>query len=129
MRTPMTADAIFAAPEKYYRVDDILLSAGVDEWGNSLGPGRVHLTLASFDVLSKTPKGVWLSVYGKKRFVLESARKRFACPSVELAVQSFKARKKRQAEILRGRLRNVERAIDLVDECVANQWKGVLDAA
>lgn len=105
------------APEFWYRYDDWLTAAPVDEYENPIGETEVHVGLAKFHVLSRTPKGVWLSRYSfgteAKRFVLHDARKRYACPTVEEAAKSFLARKARQAAILRARLRRVEAAVRL----------------
>jgi hypothetical protein len=52
-------------------------------------------------VEKRTPKG-WRLEGG--RFVLESARKRWACPTVDEAFASFDARKRRQAGIHQARM-------------------------
>lgn len=108
-------------PEYYYRIDGITYAPPADEYGDpGRGPGRSELITNKYLVLKHTPKGVWLKtgthfdegVWEKtreqiqvveKRFVLYSARKRFACPTVELALVSFITRKKKQASIYRVR--------------------------
>jgi deoxyribodipyrimidine photolyase-like uncharacterized protein len=59
-------------------------------------------------VAKETPKGCWIDVYGKRKFILNDAVKRYACPTKELALQSFIARKRRQCAILRAQLENAE---------------------
>jgi hypothetical protein len=59
--------------------------------------------------------GVQLDFYGEKKFVLKDARKRFACPTPEEAMESFIARKKRQRGILKAQLVHVEEAIDIAE--------------
>jgi hypothetical protein len=101
----------------YYRVYDQLVSAGVDEWDNPLGPARVEVYVMEIPVISRTPKGVWLDYCGK-RFVLDSSRKRFACPTVEEAEESFIARKTRQLSILNKQAANVRRAMEATADAV-----------
>ena len=77
-------------------------------WGDELGPGEAHLYADYFPVVKETPKGCWIDVYGKRKFVLNDSTKRYAYPTKELALQSFIARKRRQAGILRAQLKNAE---------------------
>jgi hypothetical protein len=97
--------------EVWYRMTSHVVSAGVDEWDNPVGPGHVEVYVHEHDVIKHTPKGVWLNAYGEKKFVRRDARKRFACPTKEEALESFVARKKRQIGILSAQLRNAEDAI------------------
>lgn len=75
--------------------------------------GRLEVVATEFYVLKHTPCGVWIeSRFGSiKRFVLMSARKRYACPTKEEALVSFIARKKRQRGIYQARLEQVEEAL------------------
>lgn len=75
-----------------------------------------RLELDTYPVISHTPKGVWLDEYGTKRFVLASARKRFACPSEPEARASFVARKERQIRILEAQIANAREALRLAEE-------------
>lgn len=59
--------------EYWYRIQETLVSGGVDEYDNPLGLGRVIVSLQEFELLSRTTKGVWLDVYRQKRFVLVNA--------------------------------------------------------
>jgi hypothetical protein len=74
---------------------------------------KLMLILASYPVIKQTPSGTWIDVYGQKKFVLRDARKHFACPTIEEALASFHARKRRQANILRHRLAMAEAAMTL----------------
>jgi hypothetical protein len=96
--------------EQYYRVMDILVSAGVDECDNPIDRPRVEIHLMSYPVLARTAKGVWLDVYGSKRFARAGARKQFACATVEQAKVSFVARKKRQESLLRWQAKRAAQA-------------------
>mgnify|MGYP006943670495 CR=1 FL=1 len=84
----------------WYRVEASLVSAGVDEFDNSLGPPDVRLYVRKYPVIKVTPKGVWLNVYGDRRFVRTEARKRYACPTEQEAYLSFVARAERRCRIL-----------------------------
>lgn len=82
-----------------YRWVDRLVSAGVDEFDNPLGPPQVVVQLRRLEVLKFTTKGYWVEDWGSRngrRFVLASARKRFALLSEEEALESFLARKAAQ---------------------------------
>lgn len=97
----------------YYRFEDQRYASLCDEddWGSTL---QVHCR--EYPVLKTTPKGVWLDVYGIRRFVLASARKQFACPTVELARTSFKARKARQIKIYEKRLADARQALSMAEK-------------
>lgn len=95
----------------WYRYQDHLCAPGVDEFGRTEGVATVYVTLRKLPVLKETPCGVWLDDYGTRRFVRSDARKRYACPTIEDAKESFLARKERQASILTARLRQVNEAI------------------
>lgn len=100
--------------EIWYRYEDVQYST-VDEFDQSCG-GQLVVELRTYRVLSHTPKGVWIKLYcGDKRFVLKDARKKFACPTLELAKESFIARKKRQAQIHTARANQAKRAIWLAE--------------
>lgn len=108
--------------EYWYRFEDKLRSTGsVTESGDYVHNSRyVEVLLHKYIVVKHTPKGVWLrEIFGpfegtNKRFVLNNAKKRFACPSIEAAKTSFRARKQRQADIYRLRLQQAEEAIQKV---------------
>lgn len=71
----------------------------------------INITLSKYPVIKHTNKGVWLNVYGTKRFVLNDSVKKFACPSKYLAKKSFLARKNRQVSILEKKLLIIKEAI------------------
>jgi len=106
--------------EFFYRYVEIRYSSGLDQFDNPLPGYELKLVLNTYKVLRHTPKGVWISMYGgisystEQKFILLSARKRFACPTVEEALVSFKARKQRQIKILKGQLKQAEEALLLV---------------
>jgi hypothetical protein len=102
--------------EFWYRMYDVQYAAGIDESGNPVGSGRTAVETMKLRVISETPKGVWLDYAGGKKFVRAAARKQFACPTLEEAKISFRARKRRQIRILKAQLRRAERALRLVSE-------------
>lgn len=80
--------------------------------------------LQEYEILRTTPKGVWIrrgssyGLHGDERFVLLGARKRFACPTKEEALESFIARKKAQKRIYEARARHAERALKIAKNMV-----------
>lgn len=98
---------------KWYRIEDHLVSAGVDEFDNPLGPAQLQISVREFEVEKETPKGVWLRSTFFRRFVLRDARKKYACPSKEAALESFLARKKKQRNIYAARVARAENAMSL----------------
>ena len=116
-----------SSSEKWYRFDDVRYAPPPDEWGDSGGPGILEVRLREFPVVRHTPKGVWLErtwmPYGSNslrtdglRFVLRDANKRFACPSVEEARESFIARKTRQIRIHEARTAQAKDAIRIINK-------------
>ena len=61
-----------------------------------------------YEVSHYTPKGVKLRTDDGLRFVLNISTKRFADPTVVQAMQSYIARKKRQAQIYTARAKQAE---------------------
>ncbi len=107
--------------EYWYRVYETRYAPSLDEFENPIGEGEVKVTIEPFQVIRKTPCGVWIAPpwafadenghYKCQRWVKRDANKRFACPTIVEAVESFKARKVRQIKILNAQIRSAERAI------------------
>lgn len=95
--------------EIYYRFEERHYAPPVDEFDNPIGEGRCAVVLLKYPVKKHTPKGVRLKT---GRFVLNTARKRFACATVEEAVTSFIARKRKQIQILMHQARRAQVALD-----------------
>lgn len=95
----------------WYRLEDRLVSTG------EYSPARTEVTLFKLLVVKETPKGVRLVglQYGheKPRFVAHEGKKKFACATIEEAVESFKKRKSRQIRILEAQAQHAREAHDL----------------
>lgn len=88
----------------YYRIEDYLTAAPLDEFDNPTGPPNLNITIRRYKVERYTPKGVQLGYAFGTRFVLHDARKKWACPTLELALESFIARKQKQVALLQARV-------------------------
>jgi len=99
----------------WYRYEDVQFAAMCDEFGHSEGPGTMQLMCHEYRVLKETPCGVWLDLF-QKRFVKRNAKKRFACPTKEEALKSFKRRKEVQIRILQAQLDRAFRALQMAAE-------------
>jgi hypothetical protein len=111
----------------FYRYEDHGVACGSEEYGFS---SRREVFLREFRVIKETPKGAWIETMfcGAKRFVRLDARKQYACPTVELARQSFVARKKRQIKILTTQLENAKHALAVIGHVEGlNSAKRTLD--
>lgn len=108
--------------ELYYRYRDQCYAPSLDEWENPIGESRKVILLEIFRVKSHTPKGVWLQwkigpwTSTEKKFVLHNARKKFAHPTRNEALESFIARKTKQKKILSAQLRTVESFLNLAKD-------------
>lgn len=101
--------------EVWYRYEDMRWAPPLNEFDEPVGSGRSDIRLLEFEVLKHTPKGVWVGSWSNKRFVLTSARKRYACPTKQEALDSFIARKKRQQTILRNQLQHVKTVLAMAE--------------
>ncbi|HWI05618.1 MAG TPA: hypothetical protein VNT52_17560, partial [Acidimicrobiales bacterium] len=80
----------------FYRFEDVWYAPPVDEFDNVVGAPTLRIQCQKLPVVKVTPKGVRLC---NGVLVLNASRKKWACPSEALALESFKARKARQVEI------------------------------
>ena len=77
--------------------------------------GHVSVSLHGYTVSKKTACGYWVDIYGQKKWVCASAKKRFAYPTKAEAIASFRARKRRQIAILTAQIRDAEAALAVGD--------------
>jgi hypothetical protein len=104
--------------EYWYRFDTVRYSNSSFNSDGDLvrvGSAHVEVELRRFRVLSHTPKGAWLELHYGKRLVLTGSRKRYACPTIEEAAESFKARKQAQIRVLRSQLHTAKEGLRLID--------------
>ncbi len=103
--------------EYFYRIEDHLYASFSDEYGESSFPPTVKLTVIKIPLIKRTPKGAWIGyTEGSKKFVLLTANKRYALPTMEEAKESFLARKKKQISIYESRVTHAKRAIALCEK-------------
>lgn len=130
---PVEELAELSAVKYWYRITETTYSAGSDDWGDPLPGGPTRTSLEAYRVIKETPKGVWIDApsndWRDRRFVNKGARKRFACPTVEEAIASYKARKRRQIAILKSRIKKVEEALVYLDKrgfyVDSREWLGI----
>jgi hypothetical protein len=99
-----------------YRFRDVLYAPPTDEYGYSYGEGSVDVVLDEYRVISHTQKGYWIDNFGKKKFVLGTARKKFAHLNKKDAKESFIARKQKQYKIYSSRIQSVLKALKAVEK-------------
>lgn len=104
--------------DTWYRVEDYMVASTLDEYETPMGPGHVELRVLKFQIVKVTPKGVRLDV---EKVVLDHWNKKYACPTLELAVESFMARKRRQIAINNSRVKNAKEAILLAQHLLDKQ--------
>jgi hypothetical protein len=105
----------------WYRFDDIQFAPPLDQFERPSGIGRLIVQRSTYKVLKVTPTGVWLSYGCGKRFCKAGAKRKFACATEAEAIESFKARKRRQIFILRSQLFRAEQSLELLREMICEQ--------
>ncbi|MHC2552431.1 hypothetical protein [Bradyrhizobium elkanii] len=101
---PEGKDVLWRCEAKRYSV---VIDPDADRYG--VTPPRLEMTWWLVD--HRTPKGAW--VCGK--FVLLTATKKWACETEEQALESFKARKRKQIGILTAQLAYAQRQLALTE--------------
>jgi hypothetical protein len=93
-------------PEYLYRFDDMHYTTGVRVEGRK------------FRVIKETPCGYWIKLFDcfdDKKWVSKGGKKRYAYPTEEEALTSFKARKRRQIQILENQLTRARAALRMAN--------------
>lgn len=62
--------------------------------------GSINPILHEFEVLNHTPKGLFIKISRKKRFILNSAKNKYAYATPELAMKGFINRQHNMIKIL-----------------------------
>ena len=116
--------------EYLYRYEEVRYSLGVDQFDDPYPGYRLVVHCVKYKIIRRTPKGVWIRYYDNlialdedknKKFVLLTARKKFACETKEEARKSFIARKKRQIEILKAHLEQAETSLYIAETDIENK--------
>jgi hypothetical protein len=107
MTHPPTPEQAADPPEILYRYE----GAGVYETDFLALPHprtNAHVNLLQYKIVKVTQKGCWINHFGGKKFILFSARKRWAYPTKKEALVSFRKRKERQVVLLQAQLKRAE---------------------
>jgi len=99
---------------KAYRYEDIHYAPSLNEFDDPIGGVSVEIHLKEYLVLSKTSKGIWIENCGKRKFILLSAKKKFAALTKQEAFKDFRCRKNIQLYIQKARLRSIEEVQRLI---------------
>lgn len=69
--------------------------------------GSVHLTAWHYPIVKRTRCGVWIELWrgGKRKFVNLESVKKWAHPTMDGAIESFRRRKHRHLQILRWQMK------------------------
>jgi len=96
----------------YWRIEEITYSSA-DEYGDVIpGGGRVVLRLRPYEVLKRTDRGARIDDNSSGgRWIANAWNKQWACATIDEAVASFRARKRRQIAIYKGRISEIEAAL------------------
>lgn len=108
--------------EIWHRFEEYSTAPPVDEFDNICGPSQVHIRHIKLRVVRYTSKGVrltdamtrdnWSTI---NKLVLHNSRKKYACPTIEEAITSFKARKNKQIRIYKAKIDEIRRALQLIE--------------
>lgn len=80
----------------FYRYDARSYSTGCDDDG--YGGSTYHvLDCHEYELVRETPKGYWIKVFMQEHWISKTARKRYAYPTKEEALEGFIQRKKSAA--------------------------------
>lgn len=98
-----------------YRFDRQSYSYTIDADMDVYGSYSV-VELTAYPIHKLTPCGWTLEVYSgaRRKWVSRETTKRFALPTIEEALESFVARQERRIQIMKLRIAESERAIDMV---------------
>ena len=73
-----------------------------------------RLYCTEFDIISETPKGIWLGIFGDKhRWMSNTSKSKYAHPSKTEALDAFIHRKKKQIKILEWNLSEARLGLEM----------------
>lgn len=103
--------------KQMYRFEAWANTAFLFEGAGTFQDTQVFLDV--YNVIKETPKGVWIDrPYDKKKFINLSHRKKWACPTIEQAKESFVKRKEAHIRILLEQLKTAQEGLVAI-----NTWK------
>jgi len=121
-----------------YRYESMRYSTCVDPELEIYRTSRAKLYLTTLFVTAETPKGVWVGYsHGSKDYwVSNTAKKRFAHPTKEEALENYRHRKKAYVRHSENRLRRAREDLELFYEekikhertALENTHRGVLES-
>lgn len=114
--------------DKFYRYESHLVSSGVDQWDEPLGPGYTELYCSEYTVEKVTPKGVRIAWYNQEgnwspKPVMDATINKFAYPTKAEALLGFIARKRRQQSILMNQLARSKEAQTKAERLLEKELK------
>lgn len=107
-----------------WRVEALSYSYVIDADREEYGVTAPRLELRWYEVIRRTPRGAWIrcsSLFADTRFVLLTAAKRFACDTIDEALESFRQRRRVQARILAKRLDTARYELGMVEDVIARR--------
>lgn len=75
-----------------------------------------QIKLTKYPIVSITPKGYWIKVLNKQKWVSNSAKSRFAYPTEHEAYENFKFRTKKAIRILKGKLSEAQVYLNMAED-------------
>lgn len=88
-------------------------------YSSYLTSGKVKLRLEEYTILSYTPKGYWILIWGEeKKFILKDSLRGFAKLTKEEAFKSFQARKRRQIKLCQNAIEMAKKSLLLSMETI-----------
>ena len=97
-------------------------TCGIDEWDEPTA-SHVHSYLSRFPIIKETPKGYWVGDYGRKRWVSNTTRKRFAHRTEAEAAEALRQRKISYVRHQKARLRKAENELALAETLCGSKDK------
>lgn len=86
--------------------------------GNYYEDGSIDLVAYHYPIVKRTKCGVWIELWrgGKRKFVNLECVKKWAHPTMEGAIDSFRRRKQRHLAIVRWQATQCEKQLELLAE-------------
>lgn len=101
-------------PQKFYRYESKRYSIVIDADCDIYGVSPARLELSEYQLHSETPKGYWIGFLGGKDvWVSKTARKRYAFPTKEEAMEYYKHRKMSYVKYAKAKLKRAEEDLAL----------------